>query len=127
MSEPILPPQPPPVDSRFVALLPVVWVILCVSLLLGIGGLQSQTRILDQKRMSVQPAGYFVDINHDDIGELMLLPGVGKSIAKRIIKDRKENGPYESLEHLNRVSGISRKTLDRIRLFLLPIKTTAKN
>lgn len=126
MLEPIAPQQLQPVDSRRIAYLPAFVVLFSLAVLLGIGVIQSQTRTLDQKNITVLTPGYLVDINHDDVGQLMLLPGIGQTIARRIVKHRKLNGMFVNLEQLTMVSGISHKTLARIRVFLLPVETVGK-
>lgn len=56
---------------------------------------------------SVRP----VDINTADIGELVLLPRIGNALAKRIVAGR----PYNSLDDLLQVQGISKEVLEDIR------------
>jgi competence protein ComEA len=55
-----------------------------------------------------------VDINHASRDELMTLPGIGEKTANAIIEAR----PYQSLEDLNRASGIGPATLVKIKPFL---------
>jgi len=66
-------------------------------------------------------ASYTVDINRADWPEFIQLPGLGKTLAQRILADRQQNGPFQELEDLERVSGIGPRTLERIRPYLLPI------
>lgn len=47
-----------------------------------------------------------IDINRADQALLCALPGIGSSLSERILADRLENGPYESLSDLQRVPGI---------------------
>lgn len=62
-----------------------------------------------QKKALDQTAQRRVNINRASVEELDTLPGVGASIAGRIVADRKENGPFPSPEDLKRVSGIGDK------------------
>lgn len=55
-----------------------------------------------------------VYVNSAPIEELITLPGVGETIAERIINYRDENGPFTSLEDLDEVSGIGPAMLERI-------------
>jgi len=48
------------------------------------------------------------------------LPGIGPSLAARIVADRAERGPFQKPEGLLRVRGIGPKTLERIRPYLAP-------
>jgi competence ComEA-like helix-hairpin-helix protein len=56
-------------------------------------------------------AGKRIDINTATQKELEALPGVGPTIAKRIIEGR----PYRSVDELDRVNGIGKKRLEEIR------------
>jgi competence ComEA-like helix-hairpin-helix protein len=58
---------------------------------------------------------HLVDLNSASAAELELLPGIGPVTASSIVQDRAENGPYRTLEELDRVSGIGPKTIERIR------------
>jgi competence protein ComEA len=60
------------------------------------------------------------DLNHAEWPELSELPGVGPTLARRIVEHRQQYGPFRSAEDLRRVRGIGPKTLDRIRPHLTP-------
>lgn len=47
-----------------------------------------------------------ININRATVGELDSLPGIGPVIASRIIEYRKANGPFLSVDDLQKVSGI---------------------
>ena len=55
-----------------------------------------------------------VNINTADSVTLQSLPGVGPSIAGRIIAYREENGPFPSAAALIRVEGVGEKLLTEI-------------
>ena len=59
-----------------------------------------------------------IDINSASKQQLILLPGIGESIASRIIAYRDENGPFSSVDRLVRVKGIGAKKLEKIRPFV---------
>ena len=61
---------------------------------------------------------FLVDLNNASWVELSLLPGLGESLSKRIVADRESNGPYESVDELDRVKGIGAKTIERLRPWL---------
>lgn len=56
-----------------------------------------------------------ISINESDVNQLDELPGVGPSIAGKIIEYRERNGPFRSLEQLTEVSGIGPKMLENIK------------
>lgn len=60
------------------------------------------------------PARLLIDLNTATTNELQLLPSIGPSLAQRIVNDRDEQGPYESLSDLDRVRGIGPKTLAKL-------------
>ena len=53
--------------------------------------------------------------------ELALMPNIGEQLAKRIVADRTQRGPFKELEDLLRVRGIGPRTLETMRPFLLPL------
>lgn len=56
-----------------------------------------------------------LNINKATIVELDGLPGIGPSIANKIIEYRKSKGEFKSIEELNNVSGIGDKKYDDIK------------
>jgi competence protein ComEA len=66
-------------------------------------------------------ARFQVDINRADWPELIQLPGIGETLARRVITERSANGPFLDVDEVTRVQGIGPRTLDRIRPYLLPI------
>ena len=56
-----------------------------------------------------------VNINTASAQELDSLPGIGPTIAQRIIDYRNENGPFQKIEDILNVSGIGPSTYDEIK------------
>ena len=56
-----------------------------------------------------------IDVNLADAAELASLPGIGPSLAAAILADRAANGPFPSVEALDRVKGIGPSTVERLR------------
>jgi len=56
-----------------------------------------------------------VDINTASLEELDKLPGIGPTIAQRIIDYRTENGPFATIDDIVNVPGIGSATFDEIR------------
>jgi competence protein ComEA len=84
-----------------------------------LGGHRGQ--LIEIDRAEPLTAKYLVDINRADWPEMVQLPGLGETLALKIIADRKANGPFHDIEDLDRVDGIGLRTLERIRPYLLPI------
>lgn len=55
-----------------------------------------------------------VNVNTASESDLQALPGIGPSTAKKIVEDRASNGPFSSVDDLERVSGIGAKKLAAI-------------
>ena len=64
---------------------------------------------------AVSPAGHLlIDINEADATMLGVLPGIGPTIAGRIIDHRQRHGRFANPDGLLKVHGIGPKTFDRI-------------
>ena len=59
-----------------------------------------------------------VNINTATQTELETLPGIGPSLALKIINYRKENGKFKSIEELKNVSGIGDNKYDEIKKYI---------
>ncbi len=59
-----------------------------------------------------------LDPNLASVAELVLLPGVGPSLAKRIVEARERHGRFRSSADLRRVKGVGEKTLQKFVHFL---------
>ena len=53
-----------------------------------------------------------IDINRATLDDLISLPGIGPALAQRIIDYRSEHGPFQSVDELERVSGIGPLTIE---------------
>jgi competence protein ComEA len=100
-----------------------VLVVLCLAAI-GVwyfvqGGRQGP--MIDADRAETRSVRFQVDVNTADVPELIQVPGIGETLAGRIIESRQKDGPYQSIDDLLRVKGIGKKILERIRPYLLPI------
>jgi competence protein ComEA len=77
--------------------------------------------IVDIDRAPPLVARFQVDVNRAYWPELIQLPGIGPTLAQRLVDERAQNGAFRNFEDLSRVSGIGPRTLERIRPYLLPI------
>ncbi|MBP3866993.1 MAG: helix-hairpin-helix domain-containing protein [Eggerthellaceae bacterium] len=55
-----------------------------------------------------------VNINTASEAELETLPGIGPTMAQRIVSDRKANGAYKTVDDLKRVSGIGDRKFESL-------------
>ena len=56
-----------------------------------------------------------VGVNRATAEELVSLPGIGPTLARRIVEERTRGGQFVTLSDLSRVKGITPKTLARIK------------
>lgn len=56
-----------------------------------------------------------VAINEADVKALQTLQGIGVRLAERIVRYREEHGPFDTLEDLTRVKGISARIVEQNR------------
>lgn len=59
-----------------------------------------------------------ISINHASREELEKLPGIGPSLAARIVEQRERHGPFRRVEHLLIVRGISERRFREIRTLI---------
>lgn len=69
---------------------------------------------------------FLVDVNEAEWPELAQLPGVGPTIAQRIIESRHAEGDYRTLDQLERVHGLGPRKLEGMRRYLLPLPDDAQ-
>ncbi|HKM89667.1 MAG TPA: helix-hairpin-helix domain-containing protein, partial [Candidatus Acidoferrales bacterium] len=60
-----------------------------------------------------------VDLNSATAEELQQLPGVGPATAAQIIRFREQSGPFRRAEDILAIPRITRRTLDRIRPYIV--------
>ncbi len=62
--------------------------------------------------------GAVVNINTADLTELTSLPGIGETLARRILDYRREHGPFSCTEALMNVDGIGQGRFEMIRNYV---------
>jgi competence protein ComEA len=78
-------------------------------------------RLIEIDRAPKRQASFLVDVNEADWPELAQLPGIGQTLAQRIVAVREDRGPFLDHSELRRVRGIGPKTLDKMKPYLRPI------
>ena len=90
--------------------------IVCGAALLGRRAEPGDTYVITTERRAPEEIGEIqININTASEEELMTLPGIGPVLAAEIVKDREENGRYETAEDLLRVDGIGESKLEGLR------------
>jgi competence protein ComEA len=59
-----------------------------------------------------------VNVNTASVTELERLPGIGPSVAARIVEHREQNGAFKAAEDLMLVRGVGEKTFERIKPYV---------
>lgn len=59
-----------------------------------------------------------ININTAQANELENLPGVGASLAEKIVKFREENGKFKNIEDLKNVSGIGERKFESLKDYI---------
>ena len=73
------------------------------------------TRIVEIERLPTRQAEFRIDANSATWVEWGQIEGIGDGLARRIVADREQNGPFRSVDDLTRVKGIGPKTLEHLR------------
>ena len=73
---------------------------------------------LTVSRLPEHQLDFRVDLNQATWAELIQLPGIGPSLAERILSDRESHGPFRSPSNLGRVRGIGPQILERLLPFV---------
>lgn len=107
-------------DQAAVAVLACVALAWLAGWWLWHGGATGRLMEIDEAPHSLPPLA--VDINEASWPELAQLPGIGETLARRIIELREREGRYSSHESLLRVTGIGPKKFAAIRPLLKPIE-----
>lgn len=74
-----------------------------------------ETALVDYSPAVRQPVQFVIDINRASWAEFAQLPGVGETLARRIVAHRRQWGEFSAVEQLSEIPGIGNKTLARMR------------
>ncbi len=67
----------------------------------------------------LESVGTKINVNTADVKKLILLPGIGKKTAEKIVEYRKIHGKFIKSSDLLKVKGIGKKKLKKIEKFLI--------
>ena len=88
-----------------------------------ISKVKTEIMLKDQSRVVVPRiggnGGIEININTADAGELMIIPGIGETLANNIVEYRNQNGKFEKPEDIVRVNGIGEKTYEKIKKYII--------
>ncbi len=73
------------------------------------------TQTVEIERLPARQAEFRLDANAATWVEWSQIQGIGDGLARRIVADREQNGPFTSVDDLARVKGIGPKTLEHLR------------
>ena len=60
-----------------------------------------------------------IDLNTASREQLMMLPGIGPALAEKILADRVERGPFQTVDELTRIRGIKGKMLEKLLPYVM--------
>jgi comEA protein len=64
------------------------------------------------------PPAHPVDLNTATAEQLQQVPGIGPSTARAIVNFRQKSGPFQRIEDLLAIKGISKARLEKMRPYL---------
>ncbi|MGB6266628.1 MAG: helix-hairpin-helix domain-containing protein [Candidatus Acidiferrales bacterium] len=79
-----------------------------------------------QKKHPAKP----IDLNGATAQQLELVPGIGPATAQSIVRFREKSGPFQRVEDLLAIRGISRTKLEKMRPYLTitqPVRKSPQN
>lgn len=92
------------------SLLPAVLALLVLSTAAAEAARQPEARVTAPAQV--------VNVNTATAEQFESLPGIGPSMAQRIVSYREKNGPFKKLEDLMNVQGIGEKSFLKLRPYL---------
>jgi len=97
-----------PQERKFIVMVMVVFIMgSAVQLLLR--------RDIAPVRWAKAVRQFKININTARPDQLQMLPGIGASLAARIVEYRRANGPFKAPEDLRNVKGLTAKRFGRIK------------
>jgi competence protein ComEA len=83
--------------------------------LLRAAGGASENASLELRVLTAVAEPQRVDINRAEAWLLVALPGIGQTLAERIVDYRQKNGPFHNTSELMQVAGIGESIFDKVK------------
>jgi competence protein ComEA len=90
---------------------PIALVVLVMLLSLGAPAAFAQ----DSGKASASSSTQTINLNSATVPQLESLPGIGRSMAEKIVEYRQKNGGFKKIEDLMNVQGIGEKSFLRLK------------
>jgi competence protein ComEA len=81
-------------------------------------GLSGATVAVAAPEAEAKPAAaptHTIDLNTASVEQLTEVPGIGQTLAERIVEFRQKEGPFRSVEDLMKVRGIGEKSFEKMK------------
>jgi competence protein ComEA len=65
-----------------------------------------------------RPPNHPVDLNSASVEQLQAVPGIGPQTAQAIVNFRQKSGPFQRVEDLQAIKGISKSKLEKMRPYV---------
>jgi competence protein ComEA len=92
--------------------------VVVLAVTLGGPPCHSWASVLQSQGKAAKPPVVAIDINRATADDLQKLPGIGPSLAKRIVAYRNKHGPFRRVEDLMAIKGIGFKKWEMIRPYV---------
>ncbi len=88
---------------------------------------RNENRLVEFDRAEPRQVTFEINLNWAEWPELAQLPGIGETLARRIVESRNLDGPFSSCDELTRVRGIGAKKLETVRPYLRAVGGSGGN
>lgn len=96
----------------------VLGVLIVILVVLNIISYIKREQIQKNTDIIVEEVAAKISINHAWKEELQLLPGIGPTLADRIVTYREKHGEFKDLKELKNIKGIGDKVFEQINPFV---------
>lgn len=72
----------------------------------------------DTARTAAVAGGKLLNINTASLPDLLSLPGIGRTLAERIVQHREQRGLFAAVDELQNVKGINKKKFEKLKPYI---------